>query len=237
MTRGIAKVLRDYYELESRTTYGGDLDTALLLADIMRAINGDVLTERQRQVIALYYFAGLKLREIAYLLDVTPRNVRQPLQDALKRVSESQKNPKTVFKSRAVERFDRFVPLYKWLDDIADGAPVKEPPLSAVQSLADLLEHGDEGSAELVRQRREGFVYVDEDESEEYPHFSDAQLRWKDRRISLVEEVLPPGDAIGFQRYTPAPDYEGDAELDDDYLLSRSVRNMGRRKLFKLRGN
>lgn len=236
MRKGIARLLRDYYELRTRTEYVGDYDTAVMLADLMAQINGDILTPRQRQFIAIYYFVGLTFEEIAIVMRLaSPSNVSDGLYAALDRLADTDN---TRFKTRTPENFaDYDGAVYRWLDGIAEGKPIKEPSRRVLLSIATVLSKSDGNSSEMLRQKSEGFVYLDESMGEEYPHLSDSQTRWVDRRITLVEDVFPVGDIVGSQRYTPLPEYNGDEGTDDEYLLSRTIKTTGRRKLFKLRGN
>lgn len=238
MRKGLTKLLRDYYRLQARTLYEGDFDTAVVLADLMAIINSDKLTARQRQYIALYYFVGLTFNEIASLVGVDVRNVKQPLYDGLDRAALVAQGDTTgaAFKRRTPDTFaDKPGAVYRWLDAIAAGAPVAEPPHAVTLNIAELLSETDDKSAELARQSETGVVYIDEtaDDKPEYAHFSDSQLRWLDRRITLVENVLPPGDAVGSQKHIPAPEYDG----YEDESQSRKTHATGRRKLFKLWGN
>lgn len=237
MRRGITRLLRDYYELLSKTEFDGDYDTAIILADLLGAVNSETLTARQRQFIALYYFVGLTFSETAEIVGVDVRNAKEGVHSAIRRL-EANMADSTTFKSRTPNTFaDKQGEVYRWLERIANGEEIKEPSRKVVLSIADILRYTDDESEEMIRQVSEGFVNVYVDDVEEYPHYSDSQLRWLDRRVSLVEEVLPVGDSTGFKRHRPAPDYEGNASEDDDYFNSRTVRKTGRRKLFKLRGN
>lgn len=237
MRKGIARLLRDYYELRSRSFYGGDIDTTATLIDLMGAINGDILTARQRQFIALYYFVGLTFEEVAEVMCISsPTNVSDAIYSALERLSAG---PGFVFKSRTPEDFSHMPgAVYRWLDDIGNGTPIMEPSLDVIVAIAEILELSDSKSLELLFQYYAGIVLMEEkEEGEEYPHLSDSQLRWQDRRISLTDEVHPPGDVIGSKRYTPLSEYDGDETNDDEYNMTRTIRLTGRRKLFKLRGN
>ena len=239
MRKGIANVLRDYYRLESRA-YGGDFDTAVILADLMNAINGDVLTVRQRQYIALYFFCGLTYAEIAYIVGARQEVAQRAIADAFKRLTSVYKASEQSLKGHTPSTFEAYEGVvYRWLDAIADGKPLSEPSREVLLNIADILRPYDDESAEMVRQHTEGFVVVeDTQEGPEYPHLSDAQMRWQDRRMSYVPEVFPEGDAVGSKRVVPkyAVDETGDQD-DDEEHITRSIQRTGRRKLFKLRGN
>lgn len=237
MRKGIANVLKDYYRLESRA-YGGDFDTAVILADLMSAINGDVLTVRQRQYIALYFFCGLTYAEVAHVMRIANQSrVSDALYSALRRLTQA---PGASFKDQPADDFSAYDgAVYRWLDAIEDGAPVGEPSREVLLNIAEILRPYDDESAEMIRQRAEGFVYVDEAcDGPEYPHYSDAQLRWYDRRMSYVPEVFPEGDAVGSKRVVPkyAVDETGEQD-DDEEHITRTIQRTGRRRLFKLRGN
>lgn len=241
MRKGITNILRDYYRLESRA-YNGDFDTAVILADLLSAINSGVLTARQRQYIALYYFCGLTYAEIAHLMGIEWQdNVSKGIYNALNRISATYNRDSTVpFKQQPAGDFKGYNgALYRWLDEIAEGAPVGEPSRDVLLNISEILAHFDEKSAEMLRQYAEGFVFIEDGEAgEEYPHFSDTQIRWQNRRVSYVPEVFPDGDVIGSKRVVPkyAVDDTGE-ESDDGEHITRTIQQTGRRKLFKLRGN
>lgn len=228
--RGIIRLLRDYYRLKYRTEYKGDYDTAVILADLMESINSDALTPRQRQFIALYYFVGLTLDEVAVISETRQDNVRITLRRAIERISSE----KGRFNTYTVVPYENTSAVYRWLNEIADGEPIGEPTREVILSIAEILRYSDERSAELIRQHGTGFVIVAEpdDGREEYPHYSDAQLRWLDRRVSVVSEVYPSGDVVGTKKWTPAPNYD-ESESDDYEPICQS----GRKKLYKLWGN
>lgn len=237
MRKGITNLLREYYRLKSRTEYEGDYDTAIILADLMSVINGSALTPRQRQFVALHYFVGLKLDEIATITSTTQYNVANTLRKALDRLVDASEGNHS-FYAYKVEEYAETSEVYKWLNGIANGHPVEEPTRKVVLSIAELLRSSDEASAEMVRQHEMGEVLIEEmdDGKVEYSHYSDSQLRWLDRRVTLVEEVFPTGDVIGSKRHTPTSDYDGFGSEEEDDYLSYTVRTTGRKKLYKLRG-
>lgn len=241
MRRGISALLRDYYRLRSRAD-DGEFDTAVMLTDLLNAVNGETLTARQRQFIALYYFVGLTYAEIAEVMRIEwSDNVSKGVYAALDRLNALYDiDDKSSNRRRTPNDFNHLDgAVYRWLDGIAEGEPVEEPPKEVVISIAEILKDFDDKSSELIRQTKDGYVPIlFEEGEEEYPHFSDSQLRWLDRRMSFVPEVLPEGDVIGSKRTMPtyAVDDSGNGE-DDDAHITRSIHRTGRRKLFKLRGN
>ncbi|QIG62603.1 RNA polymerase sigma factor [Sporosarcina phage Lietuvens] len=241
MRKGIASLLKDYYRLETRSL-GGDFDTTVMLADLMSAVNGDILTVRQRQYIALYFFCGLSFKEIAVITGASNQaRISDALYSGIERISVVTKGESNRFKAQPADDFNGHVgAVYRWLDDIAYGAPVGEPTRAVVLSIASILQESDELLANMTEQARTGVVYVLEEpqENDGYVHLSDSQMRWQDRRMSFVPEVFPPGDAVGSKRVVVKYDADRDGELcDDDEHITRKVQQTGRRRMFKLRGN
>lgn len=241
MRRGIASLLKDYYRLETRA-YGGDFDSAVMLADLMDVVNGTYLTARQRQYISLYYFCGLTFSEIAIITGAANQSrVSDALYSAIERISDVTKNEVRQFKTQPASDFsDCDGAVYRWLDDIARGAPIEEPSRAVVLSIANILYESDLLSRDLIEQVNTGVVYIDEpqEELDGYTHLSDSQIRWIDRRMSYVPEVFPPGDSVGSKRVVVKYEADSDGSLDDeDEHINRRVHRTGRRRLFKLRGN
>jgi len=224
---GVTALLKDVYRLNSTMFYGGDIDTAVILADLDVAMNGEVLTVRQRQTIALHYFAKLTLEECAAVLGIDARVVRYHINGALNRIAANMSSGQTFSKGDPTHDLYITDELDKWLNAISAGLRIEEPSHAVFNAIANRFAERDYKSKEFVRQIAEGFVYLPEDEGPEYPCLSDEQMRWDDRRITYVEEVFPPGDVVGTRKLAIKND-------EDSYGIEYRLE---KRKLFKLRGN
>lgn len=224
---GITALMKDVYRLTSSMFYGGDIDTAVILADLDLALNGEVLTVRQRHAIALYYFANLTFEECAAVLGIDWTVVRYHINGALKRIAANMSNGKTFSKGDPTHDLYVIDELDTWLNEISAGLRIEEPSHAVFSAIAARFTGYDYKSKEFVRQIVEGTVYLPAEEGPEYPCLSDEQMRWDDRRITYVEEVFPPGDVVGTRKLAVKND-------EDSYGIEYRLE---RRKLFKLRGN
>lgn len=225
-SKGITALLRDIYRLKGVTQFGGDIDSTVILTDLDLALNGDCLTKRQRQSIALYYFAGLKLRECSEVMVLDDSVIKYHLKGGLSRLSSHMKTGERFMKGDDITLFDETNAIYRWLNAIANGSPVTEPSVSVTLDLARFFL--DDKAKEYVRQHEEGFEYIEDyTDVEEYPCLSEDQMRWSDRRVTYVEEVFPPGDAVGSVKVAVRNE-------EDRKGVEFSVE---RRKIFKRRGN
>jgi DNA-binding CsgD family transcriptional regulator len=224
---GIKTLLKDLNRLNESKIYKGDYDAAAILTDLNISLNNGCLTPRQRQCLGLHYFINLSIDESSTILGIHPRVFKYHLKGVLLRLAENMCFGTLFMKGDPVELYGKTYGIYKWLDDIALGMPLREPPYEAFLDIADILSETDEKSFEMVRQRREGFVYIERDVKEEYPCMHEEQLRWADRRVSYVEEVFPPGDAIGSRKVLVRDEENKDGV---EYMVER-------RKIYKQGGN
>jgi hypothetical protein len=106
--QGVERLLKDIYKLWEEETYGGDINATIIRIDLERALQSNALTPRQRQAVALYYFAQLTQQECAKVLGIDKRNVGRRLENALRNIAlhmqgENIESPQTVFDVDYVE--------------------------------------------------------------------------------------------------------------------------------------
>ncbi|MCC2383536.1 RNA polymerase sigma factor [Bacillus cereus] len=224
---GVKALLKDIYRLSESKLHKGDIDAAAILTDLNISLNNECLTPKQRQCIALYYFVNLSIKEASSILDIYPSVFNYHIKGALSRLANNMRFGTVTKKGDPIGLFGNSSGVYKWLDEIALGKPLEEPPYEVVLDIAEILSKSDEKSSEMIRQHIEGFVYVEENEGEEYPCLCEEQMRWADRRVSYVEEVFPPGDVTGYHRVL----------IRDDEDRKGVEYKEERRKIFKRRGN
>jgi predicted DNA-binding protein (UPF0251 family) len=80
--QGVERLLKDIYKLWDEETYGGDINATIIRVDLERALQSNALTPRQRQAVALYYFAQLTHQECAKLLGVEHSSVVRRIENA-----------------------------------------------------------------------------------------------------------------------------------------------------------
>jgi predicted DNA-binding protein YlxM (UPF0122 family) len=85
---GIAQLLEDVYKLANDAEYRGDAEAIVLRVDLERALRSKCMSPKQRQAVALYYFAQLTQEECAKLLNVTQEAVTQRLSNAIANIAK-----------------------------------------------------------------------------------------------------------------------------------------------------
>jgi hypothetical protein len=223
---GIAALLSDVYRAEARAFDRADLDSFTVITDLKLALDTDCLTPRQRQVVALYYFCELTLKQIGEILGVGARRVKKYLDASYERIAREMKDGGASRKGRQIKPVDACRPLYRWVNDVADGAPVYSLPDDVeLDLLRWLSERGDDCAWETLRQRREGAPTIEY--SCDYKCMYADQIRKKDRRMSFKEYVFPPGDVVGY-RFVKPSDFKDEVATDEGYAEAPT-----RKKVFK----
>lgn len=221
---GIAALLRDINSLSESRWYKGDIDATTILADLKQALDSSCLTPRMRQVVALYYFAQLTEEEVADILGVNRITVNEAIDTALERVSTFMEYGYTKpTNARADGLITPTHPFLEWVNDVASG---NQPVYSLSEDITHwLATKGDSKAQETVKQAVEGYTYlpVYATDSDEYPPYTDDQFRWKDRRMTFVEDVFPQRDTMGFRKVA--------TKLEDTNKDSREW-NIERKRLF-----
>ncbi|MBA4542022.1 sigma-70 family RNA polymerase sigma factor [Thermoactinomyces daqus] len=197
-SEGIAALLDDFYRVEARAYDRADLDSYTVIADLKIALDTDCLTPRQRQCIALYYFCELSREQVAELLGVARQSVDEYLATAHERLAREMKEGGAAKKGRRVKPLPGSRPLNRWINDIADGAPIYDLPEDVAEDLLYWLsERGDERAWETIRQRRHGapeLVY----DTVEHAHIHDRQLWYRYKREIYDDHRNEKEDRFGF---------------------------------------
>lgn len=84
---GVRRILSDVYHLWNKETFRGDIEATVIRCDLDRALKSNALTPRQRQAIALYYFAQLTQAECASLLSIKQQSLANRLSNAISNLS------------------------------------------------------------------------------------------------------------------------------------------------------
>lgn len=225
---GITKLLQDIHSVKESRIYHGDIDATAILADLFTALDSDCLTARMRQVVALYYFAGLIEKEMTLLLGINQKSINEIKQKAVDRVAEH------MYRGGKFKAGNPYVPfaddrvLYRWLNAVADGQlPVYTVTQTVFNDINRILAPKDKKAAEVLRQQREDVIFVEEPDVDEYPCLTEDQFAWADRRVTYVEEVYPPSDVVGTRKVA--------IKLRDDKKGREYI--VEKRKMFKRRGN
>lgn len=203
---GVYRLLKDYYRLEERISPGGDYDTAVILADLKGALDSPVLTARQRQIVALLFFAELTMEDVSGILGVYVSKIHKSLTAALERLSAALKGARTPkFRTQSAPPFGSRRLLYAWLNAVGSGeAPIYNVPAAVMTDLLMWLdENGDEKAQEALRQHREGPPNVKtiyKNPEDEYLCLNPRQLRYRHEKEERVSEVFPKFDVSGAKK-------------------------------------
>lgn len=187
---GIAALLRDIHRVGESRLFDGDIDATILLVDLKQALDSGCLTPRMRQVVSLYYFSQMTEQEVAGVLDIHQPNVNKALTSAIERITSFMEFG---YSQPTNAKMDAHIlpshPFLTWLNDLADGVV---PVYSVSEYLTQWLAiKGDKKAQDTVKQRAEGYTYIPtyENNEQKYPALTWEQIRWRDRRISYVDEV------------------------------------------------
>ena len=203
---GVFRLLKEIHRLDARLVPGADYDTAVIIRDLKDALDSPVLTVRQRQVVALYFFAQIGEVAAADLLNTAQPAVFRLIQDSVKRLAGALKNPRPPKYYRyKVKPFENRRPLFVWLNAVGSGAaPIYEVPREVMDDiLLWMAENGEEKSQEVLRQRREGppeVRTVYENPEDEYPVLTPRQMQYRNAKEVSTAEVKPKFDAAGWKK-------------------------------------
>lgn len=202
---GIYRLLKEYHRLEGRLVPGGDYDTAVILQDLKTALDSDVLTARQRQVVALYYFADLIEDDVADILGISRQGVNRAIIDALGRISAFISGHRGRVRGYHVTQFENRRPLFQWVNAVGDGrAPVYVVPNYIRADIIDwLAENGDKRAQNASRQLRSGppsIIYEYQNPEDEYPCLNPRQMQYREKMQVPVEEVKPKLDVAAVKK-------------------------------------
>jgi predicted DNA-binding protein YlxM (UPF0122 family) len=225
---GIAALLRDVYRLSESRLYDGDIDATAILIDLKMALDSICLTPRMRQVVALYYFAQFTEGEVADVIGLTQQGINDSLNNALERISAHMEYGYTKVTNAKV---NAILPdtdeIKRWLNAVAYGKEVYEIDDEVISGINKwrASKLNDAKDLEAIRQRIEGYTYepVYENEEQKYPALTWEQIRWRDRRMTFVEEVHPQRDTVGFRKVA--------TKLEDNNNDPREW-NLERKRLF-----
>jgi predicted DNA-binding protein YlxM (UPF0122 family) len=227
--KGVLAVLKDFNRLGNAAVLSGDYDAATILADITKGLNSsEVLTPKQRQCIALYYFANLKLRECEDVLGIDESGVKRHIRSGIRRIAEFVSNRALFSKGDPYVDYEETDELMQWVNRIGNGDEITVPGDVVILAIAQRFAADESKAEEMLRQFSEGHVEVfdPDDGKPEYPCLSESQMKWSDRRVTYVEEVFPPGDVLGSRKV---------ATRDEEDKQGVEYRQ-DRRKMFRVRG-
>jgi hypothetical protein len=201
---GVYRLLKEWHRLESRIESSGDYDTLVIIEDVKKALDSDILTPRQRQVVALYFFADIGMEYVGEVLGIGAPRVKKHLVLALDRLSGHMKTGGAVkhTKGREVTSYGNSRPLFRWLNQVGHALlPVYDVPEEVYADLLDWLsENGDERAQEVARQLRHGppeVEYIYENPEDVYPCLNPRQMQYRETKQIPVPEVYPKFDEAG----------------------------------------
>lgn len=194
---GIERLMYDYWSIKDSQGIKGDVDSVALLADLERALDHCPLTPRMRQVLALKYFAGLGVADVAHVIGASHPNISKINDVALLRVEAymcfgtvcyvNAKNDGDVLGKNVLSDYVR---------QVGSGELSIYSRSSAV-TLWLATHKKDEKAIEAIKQRKCPVKYVSTEESRP---LTKRQMRYGDKRTVYVEDVYPREDVGGARK-------------------------------------
>ena len=175
--QGIERLLSDVHRIEAMETYKGDLGATVLRIDLEAALRSRCLTPRQRQVVALYYFAELTQTEAAGVLGVSQQAVDARIKSVWPALSAHMSGEPTSVSQFTNAEIEGDTPLDRWMAD-------------AAMNEGEWWRLTDEVIAELNRRfPPPDVVSEDAEDGEEYPVLSEGAMfyRGKQREVACAE--------------------------------------------------
>ena len=198
--KGIAQLMRDYWNLRANQSIAGDVDASALLIDLERALKRCNLTPRMKQCLALHFFADFSKADVARILAIGKVTVGETIESALDRLEAFMEfGYNKALGARTDGIIEQQAEIHEWLNEIASGTtPVYSKPRGITEWLA---QNNDKKAKTTIQQRSEPLVYViDYTGREEYPPYTAEQFRWADRRVTYAPEVFPPDNVAGTRK-------------------------------------
>lgn len=84
----VESTLENVLRLDCRTTYNGDYKAVEILLDLDTAIKEADLTDRQLEVLRLYYVSGFEHKEIGDKLGIHRSTVSHYVRNAIKKIAK-----------------------------------------------------------------------------------------------------------------------------------------------------
>lgn len=187
---GIARLLGDIYRMSAGAEYKGDISAIILRLDLEAALKSRCLTPRQRQVVALRYFAELTQSETAAVLGVAQPTVKEYIDAALDNIAkEMNEGGVEVAQLRMVD-----APALN--DDMGDVSATYAWISAVYRGEAEWWRVPDAVIAELnrrfpVKEPRKKFA-GDDESGAPYPILSDDEYRYRarDREVSCAHVFM-----------------------------------------------
>lgn len=145
---GIERLLDDIYRVQEEEINRGDTNAIVIRVDLERALKSRCMTPRERQCLALYYFACLNMGETAKILGISIPSVHYRLKKAMPQVANHMSG-ELVVTSQAMrcEAPSGDTPLDHWLTDVLvneeNWFKVPEPVWDQINAMypPELLEY------------------------------------------------------------------------------------------------
>lgn len=219
---GIERLMYDYWSIKDSQGIKGDVDSVALLADLERALDNCPLTPRMRQVLALKYFAGLGVSDVAHVIGASHPNISKINDVALLRVEAymcsgavccvNAKNDGDVLEKNTLSDYVR---------QVGCGELSIYSRSSAV-TLWLATHKKDEKAIEAIKQRRCPVKYVS---TEEARPLTKRQMRYGDKRTVYVEDVYPKDDIAASRKTmvrTRDDKFGRDFKLENQKIFART---------------
>lgn len=195
---GIARLLGDIYRMSAGAEYKGDISAIILRLDLEAALKSRCLTPRQRQVVALRYFAELTQSETAAVIGVAQPTVKEYIDTALDNIAKE-------MDEGGVEAAQLFAisenaagPVDAWIGAVYRGEAewwrVPDDAVAELNRRFPVKEHP-QRTKKLDREALDGAKT-----SVEYPILNDEEMRYRAEEREISRPVVYPRDPYAGRR-------------------------------------
>lgn len=183
--KGVDRLLKDIHKLWYEESYRGDYDATCLRVDLEYALQSNVMTPKQRQAVALYYFCELTQDECARLLKMTQQGIDERLSGAVNNIAMHMQG--RIMSLNQYIRYSDYTNYDEhfdmWMAQLLVGHgkwwTIDNGVLNTLNRVLGMPNRDDN---------------VDED-SDDYPHLTNGQLRGRNRNREILREEIYPVDA------------------------------------------
>lgn len=196
---GIERLLKEYLVMVEKSLYQYDPSAQVLAIDLCDALDREIFTPVERQVLNLMYFAQLSINQTAKLLNIKAYDVMDTIAESFEKVAAvlmgyvSKKLPDYVYVKHT---------LPEWLQAVGEGkAPIYTWPSEVNTELLHwLADNRDHLAEETLKQRVEGPPerFVEPYSVSVYPYYDEKELELLDQRLNVT--YLPKKETDGLAR-------------------------------------
>ncbi len=212
---GIERLLKEYLAMVEKSLYQYDPSAQILAIDLRDALDTEIFTRLERQVLNLMYFAQLSINQTAKLLSIKAYNVIDIIAESFEKIA-------AVLMGYATKKLPDYLyveyGLSEWVNAVGEGkAPIYTFPKKVNTDLLRLLaDNRDQLAQETLKQRVEGPPVLIEEPYNvgAYPFYDEKELERMDQRLNVT--YLPKKETEDLARGRTVVGSRKVAFYDDD---------------------